>query len=83
MITKRERTLNTAKQNKDQTQNFRKQWEQLQTMNIHQQNHRLRNDSSQSHQEAYFFLTSQIFTLYSAVIKIQNVGPRNSKGSLF
>ena len=40
------------------------------TMNQQQQNHRLRRDSSMSHQRAYWY---QIFALDSAVVKIQRM----------
>ena len=65
MIAKQERTQSNAYQNKDQTQNPDKQWEQHKTINQQQQN--LRTDSSLSHWGGggglNAFYWCQIFTL--------------------
>ena len=49
MIVKLLRSLSSAQQNKDQSQNHNKEWEQQQTINQQQQRHRLRTDSGLSH----------------------------------
>ena len=64
MIAKLEGTLSNELQNKDQTQSHNKQWEEHETKNQQQQNHRLRTDSKLSHRgDLNAFNWRQIFAL--------------------